>query len=36
MIGRHQRLNGHEQTQEIDKDREAWCAAVPGEAKSWT
>ena len=22
--------------QEVEKDREAWCAAVHGDAKSWT
>ena len=37
-VGCHFRLNGHEfeQTLEIVKDREAWCAAVHGVTKSWT
>ena len=37
-VGWHFRLNGHEfeQTLEIAKDREAWCAAVHGVTKSWT
>ena len=38
MVGWHHRLNGHEseQTREIGKDREAWCAAVHGMGKSQT
>ena len=38
MAGWHQGLNGHEfeQTLEMVKDREAWCAAVHGVAESWT
>ena len=38
MVGWHHRLNGYEfeQLQEIVKDRETWCAAVHGVAKSWT
>ena len=38
MIGWYHWLNGHEfeQTQEIVKDREAWCAIVHGVRKSWT
>ena len=38
MVGRHHQLNGHksEQTREIVKDREGWCAAVHGDTKSQT
>ena len=33
---KHHWLNGHEELQEIVKDREAWCAAVHGVTKSRT
>ena len=38
MAGWHHLLNGHEFEQTLGrvKDREAWCAAVYGVAKSWT
>ena len=38
MAGWHHRLNAREfeQTPEMVKDREAWCAAVHGFAKTWT
>ena len=36
MVLRHYHLNGLEfkQTLEIMKDRKAWCATVPGVAKT--
>ena len=38
IVGWHHQLNGHEfeQTLEIVKDREAWCAAVHRVAKTQT
>ena len=38
MVGWHHWLNGHEMNKlwEIVKDREAWCAAIHGVAKSRT
>ena len=38
MVGWHHQYNGHElgQTLEMVGDREAWCAAVHGVAKSQT
>ena len=38
MVGWHHWLSGQEfeQTLEIVKDKEDWCAAVHGVAKSWT
>ena len=30
MVGWYHQLNGHEFEQTPGKDREAWCAAIPG------
>ena len=36
MVGWYHQLNGHEFEQTLGKDREAWCAAIPGLTNSQT
>ena len=38
MVGWHHQLDGHEFEEDpgVGVNREVWCAAVQGVAKSWT